>query len=110
MYPLRKTVSNFFSAKAIGIILMLAIIPVVFYSYTAFTEEILAVDIVTFMIAIIIGQIVSISLYKQENGSRLTEVAAIAVIALLAIIFITFTFYPPHQPIFMDPETSHYGI
>jgi hypothetical protein len=110
MIPLRKNVSNFFSSKAIGIILMMVIIPLVFYSYTAFTKEILAVDIATFMISVIIGQAVSYSLYKQENMSRLTEVAAISVIALLAIIFITFTFYPPHLPIFMDSETGHYGI
>jgi len=89
---------------------MMVIIPLVFYSYTAFTEEILAIDIATFMISVIIGQVVSYSLYKQENRSRLTEVVAIAVIALLAIIFIMFTFYPPHLPIFMDSETGHYGI
>ena len=110
MYPLRKTASNFFSSKTIGIILMLVIIPLVFYSYTAFTEEILAVDIATFMISVIIGQAVSYSLYRQEDRSRLTEAVAIAAIALLAIIFITFTFYPPHLPIFMDSETGHYGI
>jgi hypothetical protein len=110
MYPLRNTVSNFFSAKVTGIVVMLVIIPVVFYSYTAFTEEILAVDIATFIIAVIVGQIVSYSLYKQKNRSRLTEVVAITIIALLAIMFVTFTFYPPHLSIFMDPETGHYGI
>ena len=108
--PLRKIVGNFFSAKALGIILMLVIIPVVFYSYTAFTEEILVVDIATFMIAAIVGQLVSYKLYKQTKGSRLTEVIAIAILALLAIIFITFTFYPPHLPIFMDNNTCQYGI
>jgi len=110
MYPLRNKVSNFFSAKAVGIVLMLIIIPVVFYSYTTFTKEILAVDIATFMVAVIVGQIVSYGLYKQGKGSRLTEVVAITILALLAIIFIMFTFYPPHLSIFIDPETSHYGF
>jgi len=110
MLPLKKIVGNFFSAKAIGIILMLVIIPVVFYSYTAFTKEILAVDIATFMIAVVIGQVVSYSLYKKANWSRLTEVIAITVIALIAIKFIAFTFYPPHLPIFMDSNTGQYGI
>jgi hypothetical protein len=110
MYPLRNTVSNFFSAKAAGIISMLVIIPVVFYSYTAFTKEILAVDIATFMAAVIVGQIVSYVLYKKGKRLKLTEVAAIAVIALLAIIFIAFTFYPPHLSIFMDPETGNFGL
>ena len=110
MYPLRSTIGNFFSAKAIGVGLMLLIIPVVFYSYTVFTKEILAVDIATFMIAVLVGQIVSFRLYKQEKESRLIQVVAIAFIISLAIIFITFTFHPPHLSIFMDSETGHYGI
>jgi hypothetical protein len=110
MLPLKNMISNFFSAKAIGIILMLVIIPVVFYSYTAFTKEILGVDIATFMIAVIAGQIVSYSLYKKANGSKTPEIIAIAIITLIAIMFVTFTFYPPHLPIFMDSNTGLYGI
>jgi len=110
MYPLRKIVSNLFFSKTIGIILMIVIIPVVFYSYTAFTAEIFLVDIATFMIAVIIGQLVSYKLYKQTKVSKLTEVIAIAILALIAILFIAFTFYPPHLPIFMDSNTYQYGI
>jgi len=39
IYPLRKTVSNFFTAKAIGIKVMIVIIPAVFYAYTSFTAR-----------------------------------------------------------------------
>lgn len=110
MFPARRNVSNFFSAKTIGIILMLVIIPVVFYSYTAFTEEILLVDIATFMIAVILGQLVSYKLYKQSKRPKINEVIAIVVMIILAIIFITFTFYPPHLPLFLDSNTQQYGI
>jgi uncharacterized membrane protein len=89
---------------------MIVIIPVVFYSYTAFTEENLLVDAATFIIAVIIGQLVSYKLYKQTKVSMLTEVISIAILVLLAIIFITFTFYPPQIPIFMDSNTYQYGI
>jgi len=109
LYPLRKIVSNFFAAKAIGTIIMVVLIPTVFYSYTAFTEEILAVDIATFMIAVIIGQIVSYKLFKQGQTSKTTETIAIITIASLAVIFIAFTFYPPHLPIFQDSTTGQYG-
>jgi len=85
MYPLRKIVSNFFAAKAIGAVIMVVLIPIVFYSYTAFTEEILAVDIATFMIAVITGQIVSFKLFKQGKQSKSTEIVAITMIALLAV-------------------------
>jgi hypothetical protein len=110
MYPLRKVVSNFFAAKSTGSIIMVILIPAVFYSYTAFTKEILAVDIATFMIAVIIGQIVSYRLFKQGKPVKSTETIAIIVIALLAILFITFTFYPPHLPIFQDSNNGQYGI
>ena len=110
MYPLREAVSNFFAAKAIGTIVMIVIIPAVFYAYTAFTEEILAVDIATFMIAVVLGQIIGYRLFKKGKPSKRTEIIAIIVIALLAIIFVTFTFYPPHLSIFQDSNTGQYGI
>jgi hypothetical protein len=110
MYPLRNTVSNFFSAKAVGIVLMLVIIPVVFYTYTAFTKENLAVDIATFMIAVIVGQIVSVALYRKTGRVRVVEWVAVAVLVALAVMFVVFTWYPPHLPIFLDSETGQYGI
>ncbi len=110
MYPVRKVVSNFFAAKAIGAIVMIVFIPAVFYAYTAFTEEILAVDIATFMIAVIVGQIISYKLFRKGDTSKATEITGIIVIALLAVIFVTFTFYPPHLSIFQDSNTGQYGI
>jgi lysylphosphatidylglycerol synthetase-like protein (DUF2156 family) len=110
IYPLRKAVSNLFAAKAIGTIVMIVIIPAVFYAYTAFTEEILAVDIATFMIAVVVGQIISYRLYKKGKPSKSTEMIAIIVIVLVAIIFVAFTFYPPHLSIFQDSNTAQYGI
>lgn len=110
MYPVRSIVSNFFSAKAVGIVLMLVIIPAVFYAYTAFTKENLAVDIATFMVAVIVGQIVSFALYRKTGKVRVVELAAVAVLVALAVLFVTFTWYPPHLLIFLDPETGLYGI
>jgi len=110
MYPLRKAVSNFFASKTISTIVMIVILPVVFYAYTAFTEEILAVDIATFVIAVVLGQIIGYRLFKKGKPSERTEIIAIIVIALLAIVFVTFTFYPPHLSIFQDSNTGQYGI
>ena len=110
MFFLRKAVSNFFTSKAIGIIIMIVFIPAVFYSYTAFTEENLAVDIATFMIAVVIGQIISYMLFKKGKPSKRTEMVAMIVIVFLAVIFIVFTFYPPHLSIFQDSNTGRYGI
>ena len=89
---------------------MVVIIPAVFYTYTAFTAENLAVDIATFMIAVIMGQIASLSPYKKANRSRIIEAVAVMGLVALAIMFVTFTWYPPHRPICLDPETGQYGI
>jgi hypothetical protein len=110
IYPLRKAVGNFFAAKAIGTVVMILIIPAVFYAYTSFTEEILAVDIATFMVAVVAGQIVSYRLFRESNPTKRTEIVALVVITLLAIVFVTFTFYPPHFSIFQDSITGQYGI
>jgi uncharacterized membrane protein YoaK (UPF0700 family) len=111
MFPLRKTVHNFFIAKMIGAYVMVIFIPAVFYSYTAIAgKSIFIIDITTFIVAVIVGQVVSYKLYKQNQPSKSRETVAILAMVLLAIIFIVFTFYPPHLPIFQDPNTSQYGI
>jgi hypothetical protein len=111
MFPLRGVVRNFFSAKAVGAYIMVILIPAVFYSYTAFTgKSIFAVDITTFIVAVIIGQSVSYKLLEHGESSKSAQGVAIAAMVLLAIVFIVFTFYPPQLPIFRDPNTAQYGI
>ena len=111
-YPLlRKTAKNFFTAKTIGAYLMVAVIPLVFYSYTAFSgKSIFAIDISTFVVAVIIGQLLSYKLltYRQLPGP-LNKIAVAAII-LLALAFIVFTYYPPQLQIFRDSVTGKYGI
>jgi len=90
---------------------MVAIIPLVFYSYTAFSgKSIFAIDISTFVVAVIIGQLLSYKLltYRQLPGP-LNKIAVAAII-LLALAFIVFTYYPPQLQIFRDSVTGKYGI
>ncbi len=110
LYPLRE-VRNIFNAKAVGIYLMIVFIPAVFYSYTAFTKRsIFQVDIATFIVAVIVGQIASYKLMSRRRPSRLTKAISILALILLAVVFIAFTFYPPHLPLFQDSNTGQYGI
>ncbi len=111
MFPFRGVVRNFFSAKAVGAYIMVILIPAVFYSYTAFTgKSIFAVDITTFIVAVIVGQSISYKLLGHGESSKSAQRVAIAAMVLLAIVFIVFTFYPPQLPIFQDPSTAQYGI
>ena len=90
---------------------MIALIPIVFYSYTSITREsIFAIDIATFIAAVVVGQIVSYTLFMKNQFSRNTDKIALVVLIVLGIAFIVFTFYPPHLPIFQDPASGGYGI
>jgi uncharacterized membrane protein len=90
---------------------MIALIPIVFYSYTSITGgSIFIIDIATFIVAVVAGQIVSYTLFKKDQFSRNIDKIALIVLIVLGIAFIVFTFYPPHLPIFQDPISRGYGI
>jgi hypothetical protein len=108
---LRGRTNNFLTAKALAVYLIPTITGLVFYGYTAIIgKEILIVDILIFLVAIIIGQLTS---YKIMTSARLPEytnfISPIFII-LLALVLMLFTFYPPHLPIFLDANTGTYGI
>ncbi len=108
---LKKSTSNFLFAKTVGIYLIPIAIVVIFYSYTAFFgESILVIDISSFIIAVIVGQLVS---YRLLTGKTLpNNLAKFSLIALLllGLAFVRFTFYPPQLGMFKDPITGEYGI
>jgi hypothetical protein len=108
---IRKDVNNFFVAKTVVAYAITAIIPSIFYSYTLFTgESIFVIDILSFIVAVIIGQYLSYRLLVHKQLSPSLEKIALAALLLLAIAFIVFTFIPPHLPPFQDPISGEYGI
>ena len=108
---IRKDTNNFFVAKTVVPYTITAIIPVVFYSYTAFTgESIFVIDITSFFVAVIVGQILSYKLLTYKPLSNNLEKIALVALVVLGIAFIVFTYYPPHLPLFQDPVSGGYGI
>jgi hypothetical protein len=58
---LRGRVNNFLTAKAVAVYIIPIITGLVFYGYTAIIgEEILIVDILIFLVAIVVGQLTSV--------------------------------------------------
>jgi hypothetical protein len=103
--------ANFWPAKVAALWLAPILIIVFFYSYTAILGyNLLIFDISTFILAVIISQIVS---YKLITGkadlAKFSKISAISVVILL-LAFITFTFFPPHNFLFLDPVSGFYGI
>jgi hypothetical protein len=106
-----KSANNFSFAKTIGIYLIPITIVVLFYAYTAILgHDLLIADIAIFVVAIIVGQLVSYKLLMASPlPARLNRFAPIA-LAVLGILFVLFTFYPPQVPLFRDPISGGYGI
>jgi hypothetical protein len=106
-----KSAKNFSLAKTLGIYLIPITIVVLFYSYTAILgHDLLIADILIFVVAVIIGQLVSYKLLMVSPlPEKINRFAPIA-LAVLGILFVLFTFYPPHLPLFRDPVTGGYGI
>jgi hypothetical protein len=111
-YPyLKPSVHNFLTAKAVGIYLMPAAIVAVFYSYTAVIgHEVLWVDILTFWVAVAIGQLNSYTIMVARKLPDWLNKLGLALVSFLAIAFGVLTFHTPHLPIFEDAPTGAYGI
>ena len=107
---LNKKTNNFFFAKALGIYAIMIIIPTIFYVYTIFIEHNLTIDVLSFMLAIILGQLVSYKLLTFKKLSKNLKLISLIAIIILAIAFVVFTFYPLEVPLFKDPESGIYGI
>jgi hypothetical protein len=106
-----KSANNFFLAKTLGIYLIPITIVVLFYSYTAILgHDLFEADIAIFVVAVIVGQLVSYKLLiSSPLSGRLNRFAPIA-LAVLGILFVLFTFYPPQLSLFKDSVTGGYGI
>ena len=106
-----RSANNFPLAKTLGICLIPITIVVLHYVYTAILGYgLLQVDIVIFVVAVVVGQLVSYKLLiASPLPARLNRFAPIA-LTVLAILFVLFTFYPPQFPLFRDSVTGGYGI
>ncbi|UCH30961.1 MAG: hypothetical protein JSV05_05460 [Candidatus Bathyarchaeota archaeon] len=108
---IKQSTNNFLFAKTVGIYLIPIIIPILFYSYTAVLgESVLAIDILTFAVAVIVGQLVSYKLLTYRRFPRVLNTISLVALVLLGVAFALFTFYPPRLPLFRDPITGKYGI
>jgi len=85
-------------------------ITVLFYAYTAFIEDMLAIDLTIFVVAVVIGQLVSYKLLKAKLLPEWMNRMGIGLLVLMTIAFGTLTYYVPELLIFKDPVSGGYGI
>ena len=107
----RRSLKNFWTAKAIGILAMPLVIVSIFYGYTALVgHNILWLDISLFVLAVMIGQMLSCRILLRQSLASGIKIPAMILLALMIAAFSLLTFLPPHGPLFRDPRTGQYGI
>jgi hypothetical protein len=102
---------DFWAAKGIALLVAPILIVVIFVSYTNILgRNILALDIGTFVIAVIAGQAISAWLLVLAPGRGNLRKAGCVLLACQVIAYATLTYFPPRLPLFMEMRSGVYGI
>jgi len=108
---LRPELKRFVVAKVAGLFVQLAVIPLVYYGYTFFTNRnVLWVDLIIGFLAAVLGTVFSYRLYKGEREIEKYFCTALLMLCLLLIMILCFTYFPPETELFRDVVTGTYGI
>lgn len=103
--------NNIIIGKSIAAVISIGTILIVFYTYTAIIgTEILIIDILSFYLGVIIGQIISYKIISLSKLPRWISIISLIILIGFGILLIVFTYLPPHLPIFQDSESGLYGI
>lgn len=103
--------NNYFFAKLVGVLSIVIIIPIIFYTYQIFTKKpILFIDIITFYVTIFLGQYFSYLSLNMNDVPHFINYLSIILLTIIFGIYITATIMPIKNFLFKDPLTNKYGI
>ncbi len=101
---------DLFSAKLLGILLGLILIPVLFYSYTGIIgKSIDFINISIFFLAAAVVYYVETLLIKNKATLGINPKIALIIIFLIFLTFAITTFIQPDIPLFVDSTTGKSG-
>lgn len=106
-----KAVPAFWCVKLAGLALGLALIPVLYYTYTGILG--ISADwfnITIFFLSAAATYRTETKLFQRDISCSLPAGAAFALFLLPIATFTVLTFLPPHIPFFEDPLTGTYGF
>ena len=106
-----KNNKAFWFVKLRGIVLGLALIPVIFYTYNGIVGTSPDwVNIAIFFISAAVVYIYETRLFKMNMAKCRSARIALGILLLFAVCFVLFTFITPTLAIFKDPLGGSYGI
>ena len=106
-----KNQKNYWCVKLTEILLGLALIPVLFYTYNGVLEKSPDwINIAIFYITALLVFLFEWWAFKNNLPQCKYPRLAFAAICLIGVLFAVFTFAPPQIPLFQDPLTGTYEI
>ena len=106
-----KDRKDFWYVKVKGILLGLALIPVIFYTYNGVIGKSPSwFNITIFFITTAIVYIYETKQFKKNNMKFISPKLAIPLLSTIALLFVIFTFKTPEIEVFRDPITGNFGI
>ena len=106
-----KGKNDFWCVKLRGILLGLALIPIIFYTYNGVigkSPDWLNISI--FFVTSAIVYIYETRLFKENTVDCKSKYLSLFILILISLLFVIFTFKTPKINIFKDPLTNTYGI
>lgn len=101
----------FWCAKLAGISLGLTLIPVLYYTYTGISGQMLDwINIAIFFVSAAAVFLLETWLLEKDKLFCKHPVVLQFFLWLLALVFVYFTFFPPQIPLFEDPQTVKTGL
>lgn len=105
------TSSNYFIAKTTSTIILIILIPALFYGYRVFAKKsILPIDITIFCLSIIVSQYLFYVILSLAPISIILTIISFIVLLAVFIFYAIASYYPPKIWLFRDPITKKYGL
>ena len=102
---------DFWCVKLRGILLGIALIPIIFYTYNGVIGKSPDwINIAIFFVSAAASYVYETRLFKSEKIRCKSPKSALAALCVIALLFAVFTFATPKLGIFKDPLTGSYGI
>ena len=105
------TNANYFIAKSLSLLMIIFLIPFLFYTYTAFTKKaILWVDIVCFYLVVVCSQLIFNYFVNLNSLPFIYSYLSCILLFIEISSYMFLTFNPLKHFIFEDPISHKYGL